>query len=85
MVYSKHTGAPVPNFFDVSGGNGGNGGALVSTGAIGIGGQGGNGGSIVLINALTGVVTLVDNTAVTAAVPALMAGSQGVASKMNLP
>jgi hypothetical protein len=84
MVYSTKTGPVVVDFFNSSGGNGGAGGGAAAGGAIGLGGQGGNGGSIIAINALTGVVTFVDATGSSPALPAgTTVPSTGFITKMS--
>jgi hypothetical protein len=64
VVYETLTGSSATNCFDASGGTGGNGGNGFGTGTAANGGDGGNGGRIVAINALTGVVTAIDNTGI---------------------
>lgn len=66
IVYEELLGTPATNALDVTGGAGGAGGNGTGTGTGGNAGGGGEGGKVVLINALTGVITQFAGPAATA-------------------
>jgi len=84
IIYANLTGSTQTNAINVSGGAGGNGGSGSGTGTAGSGGTGGKGGSNVLINILTGAVTVNDATSTAGTGPTGATGGAGASAKYSL-